>query len=604
MTKTIQIEGNKAFAEGPLSDEEWLNVRKIEGKKSWIDDESLRFEPTPFNLSLFPSRIVAGEGGSDGKGAESAEGERSGSLAVGAFEGFSSPTLGEPREEQRGVSGRSVAAEADPAEGVLEGPEFDVSTFTEHPRYRSAVMLDGDGNELKRYPHQLEAVHKARTRRNLALFAKVGRGKSKAATDIILERFVDGRSDQAIAVMKKNLLWQWAHEEFPKQAGTVDGKPVDFVAWHWGEKEPKRKPGQFRLFCVNYDMIRTKRGWAAVEKFLGEGRTDVLFDESHQIKNKASQRWKAANKLRERCDFAMMMTGTPTARDLLDEWSQFYALDWKIVGVKYKTSFQQEYCVMGGFRGKQVIGHRNVERFNRKIAPYTVYGGAATSGIEEAYRKIIFELSDEQRAIIKRLKDDMEGLTFNNEFEEKATAMSFFVRVQQITSGYIPATEEGPMVVLDENPRLDALEELKEELPGPLIVWCRFVADTHMVASRFGSKALRVAGDVSDAECQEAVQMFKKGELDVLAYSMMKGTEGMNLQGKDRSQAFYSHTNDSLIRWQAEGRLPRPGASGYLGKFDLVARASPDVKIMQNLKTKQSFADFKMSGLIEAISDV
>jgi SNF2 family DNA or RNA helicase len=68
----------------------------------------------------------------------------------------------------------------------------------------------------------------------------------------------------------------------------------------------------------------------------------------------------------------------------------------------------------------------------------------------------------------------------------------------------------------------------------------------------------------------------------------------LNLQGICRTNVYYSNSFNSLARWQSEGRTWRDGTTGSVVYIDLVAKGSPDSRILQNLKDKKSISDLAL----------
>ena len=68
----IKIEGNRARTTSPYNVQVIRALNKMEGQKRWGANNSLSFEPTPYNLevwrSIFPSAIIEIEEPADGAG--------------------------------------------------------------------------------------------------------------------------------------------------------------------------------------------------------------------------------------------------------------------------------------------------------------------------------------------------------------------------------------------------------------------------------------------------------------------------------------------------------------------------------------------------------
>ena len=208
--------------------------------------------------------------------------------------------------------------------------------------------------------HQAEALARIRAvdRPVYGLFMEPGTGKTKVALDYAGELFENGEISRLLIIAPKGVHRQWIDQQIPEHLGTR------WVAYAWPNDYARVEPNtdMLQIFAINYDAAKTARGMNAILQFLRPGESFMLvLDESHQVKNSKSVRWKAILKIAQNPNvrFKMLLTGTPIAKNLLDEWAQFWLLDPDIIGTKYITTFKREYCIMGGWEMKEIVGHRN-----------------------------------------------------------------------------------------------------------------------------------------------------------------------------------------------------------------------------------------------------
>lgn len=94
----------------------------------------------------------------------------------------------------------------------------------------------------------------------------------------------------------------------------------------------------------------------------------MVVDESLLIKNPKAKRTQNIQNLADKCTYKMILNGTPVSRNEADLFSQFYLLDWRILGYKSYWSFAAnhlEYNDKGQLR--KVLG---VESLTEKINPF------------------------------------------------------------------------------------------------------------------------------------------------------------------------------------------------------------------------------------------
>ena len=166
-------------------------------------------------------------------------------------------------------------------------------------------------------------------------------------------------------------------------------------------------------------------------------------------------------------------------------------LDEGILRIKYATSFRNEFCIMGGYNGTQVIGPRNLERFKALTAPYIFRATKDELGIAaKQYSTWVFDLLPVER----RAYDEMRRLLLaeieSGEITTATNAAVKCLRLQQISNGFIMDDEtKAVTVIAEEGSRINALGEFlaAEESVSPIIIWCRFLADIAIVVAKLAS---------------------------------------------------------------------------------------------------------------------
>ena len=208
-------------------------------------------------------------------------------------------------------------------------------------------------------------------RRNGCVFISGNSGKSKTAIDIISYRYKRGTVTGVILLSSpKGVHAQWIEEQLPKHLW----KSICPLAYIWdGKRVPPwvgTQTKELQIISGNIDMLKSK-GYEVLQKFATQHKEKLLIvvDESDSIKNLSSVRSKRLRQLAVVTKQRGIMSGTPIAKDLTDEFAQFYFLSPDIIGHKYISSFRAQYCVMGGFENRSVVGHRNVDQFKRLTAP-------------------------------------------------------------------------------------------------------------------------------------------------------------------------------------------------------------------------------------------
>lgn len=445
------------------------------------------------------------------------------------------------------------------------------------------------------YDHQRKALGKIDSKHAFALFMEQGTGKTKTLLDWAAMLYCAGLIDAMIIVSKKGVHRQWVESEIPTHLAI----PSECAFWPY-KKAPK-STAALNVVAINYDAVKSGKGQKAIFEFAGlfAGRLLIIADESQDIKNAMSQRHKAMMILKNASSYRALATGTPIAKDLTDEWAQLKWLNESIIGIRYVTAFRREYCIMGGFEGRQVIGHRNLERFKKLTEPHIFRATKADIGIlPKQYATWNFDLLPEQIKAIRQLKSELELTLSTDSTITAANAAVAFAKFQQIASGFVLDRDNlkcHTLIPNDKNPRLLALKEWIDAHDGKFIVWARFRQELRIIAETLTDIGISFAeyhGGTDDKERARAVASFKSasGVQALVANAQSAGT-GLNLQDHCNGALYFSNSFASIDRWQSEDRIHRIGQRLPVTYTDLVAKGSIDGYILRNLRKKKGLSD-------------
>lgn len=554
------VEHKTATAHGTMPPQAVIQLQRLEGRRQWLKPSGFRFETSQHNIRLFRTIFPEVE----------IEDNRKTSDAFDFGQGVAPETGGGDDTGELLVATPRVALE-----------EIDAENFP----FR-----------VKPYDFQLQMWAQFKDKPIAAIFAEQGTGKTKTAIDLIAYKYLQGEINAVIVFTIKGVHHQWVEEQLtrnmpesvPYQAEAWDGKRFG----DWVEK----RSNSLAIITVNIDMIIHKRGFTELMRFINahSGKIMMIVDESQLIKNKSSKRHKVLMEIRHHSNCRIIMTGTPIARDLTDEWSQFYWLDENIIGIKYKTAFQAQFCRMGGFEGRSVIGHRNISNFKALTAPH-IFRATKEQDLNlppKVYDQHVFELSDVQKRHMKELKENFMTQLADGSMSTVRVAVSLLVRAQQISCGYI-LDEDGRIHELP-NPRMDALDDLLQSRSGKIVIWARFNRDIENIAAHLKGRAVTYYGPTSTGQRAEAKARFLDPSSGIdyfIGNPAAAGTGVDGLQTVSNTAIYYSNSFNALERWQSEDRIDRIGMSGHSTYFDLIARGGPDRKILANLRKKKSLSD-------------
>lgn len=542
----VKIDGRMVRTTSPYNPRLMQALNRLEGAKRWGTNRTFSFENTPYNLEVwrqvFPDCVVQSE---------------------------------EPKE----------------AANLVEGQLFDLPTDRPSFRFKSQPRR-----------HQKMALEKIAHLNECGLFMDVGTGKSWTAIAMMGQRWCEGKTDHVLLVAKNGVHRQWVEEEIPKHMSEV----VPYKAVIFGKT--KKADRQFdellrfdglKIFAINVDALITKGGEERIMEFIkaARGKCFMIVDESQDIKNISARRTKNAIAFGNLSKYRMIMTGTPIAKNVIDLFSQFKFLNGAILGHKYLTTFRNEYChVRQTDFGPMITGYKNLDKLYAKIDPYIfrITSEEALDLPPKVYVTRQFTLSDEQKKLMKELRQQFYTLPADNQVASVSNAAGLLTKLQQISCGYLPI-DDGSFKDLP-NPRLNELMSIVEQRSGKIIVWCRFNRDIETVCKALGDEAVHYYGKTSKDDRAKALKEFMDAESPIrfLVASPEAAGTGLNLQGLCQTNIYYSNSFNSLARWQSEGRTWRDGTTDTVTYFDLIAAKSPDAKILKSLQDKKSISDLTL----------
>lgn len=550
MKAQLSIDKKTSTLKGDLAPVAARLALGLEGRKTWLAPNQLRFETSRSNIDLVMSLLPTGV----------VEDRRSSVDEANLFDGAESQPLAMPE-----------------------------------PKFRMAP-----------FDFQRENFERFKDKPAWAIFSVQGSGKTKVAFDIICHRYLKGTVTGVIVLSSpKGVHAQWINEQMPKHLW--EGVEAQAMIWE-GKKPPHwfgKTSNKLQIISGNIDMLKGK-GHTLLEQFARQHRERlfIIVDESDSIKNINSVRSKKLRKLAEVTRQRAIMTGTPIAKDLTDEFAQFYFLDPNIIGHKYLTSFRSQYCIMGGFENRSVVGHKNLDQFKKLTSPHIFRATKEDLNLPpKVYDEVVFDLTAEQKRLIKEIRESFYASLESGETSSVSSGAVALLRIQQISNGFV-SVDEGPIQFID-NPRLDALKQLRKDIAGPVVIWCRFKTDVELLKQEFGASAATYYGETSPADRAAAKEAFIRGDVSELIAT--PGAAGKGVDGLQRvcsDAIYYSNSFNAIDRWQSEDRTDRIGGNGTASYFDLIGRGSADRGIIANLKRKRDISSLALDDLKQIMEQI
>ena len=182
--------------------------------------------------------------------------------------------------------------------------------------------------------------------------------------------------------------------------------------------------------------------------------------------------------------------------------------------------------------------------------------------------------------------------------------LKLYLRFQDICNGYEPIeteefTEDGhhkvELIPLEENPKLDMLEEIVEDIGDKqIVVWCSRTRLLYDAEKRIRDKGYTTAiydGKIGRNEREEGYASFAEGKTQIIFVNQASG--GYGLDGlKEADYAIYLCNSYSVEqRLQSEGRTYRGNITRSKYFIDLSCKGTCEQRVTEALKRGQELVD-------------
>lgn len=308
----------------------------------------------------------------------------------------------------------------------------------------------------------------------------------------------------------------------------------------------------------------------------------IIFDESDSFKSESTARFKNAVELNKRAPFTWILTGTPMPKGPMDLWSQVYLIDrGERLGRKitdYRTRYF-DYVLDNPYAdkrsGKWAWKPGAHESVMNKLSDICLSMTKATYLDLPEFTKTRagFALPPEAKAPYNQARKDL-VVALNDvlgvvEVPIKSAAV-LTSKLSQITAGFLYDEARNPIRIHDA--KVDMVEELVEQVGGPVLVLYRFHSERDALMARFGDRAHRPSPGFT--------ARWDRGEIPVLVAHPAEVGHGLNLQHGGHNLIWSSPTWSTGMDLQANNRFHRPGQTKPVVSSYVLARGTVDERIM------------------------
>ena len=433
-------------------------------------------------------------------------------------------------------------------------------------------------------PHQIEAFNYGIERDKILIGDEQGLGKTKESIDITVARKKE-LVKCLIVCGVNSVKYNWEKEisiHSKESAVMIDGKTMEARVsqlnnWY-------NRAEYFGI--INIESLRNEKIQDTLYVGIKMGYIGaVIVDEVHKAKNGGSQQGIALRTLKTPVRIGLSGTPMNKAEDL---WN---ILTWLGVEKRSFYSFRNAYCIMGGFKNKQVVGHKNLESLNAELNQVMLRRKKeeVLDLPPKVYSTEYVDLTAKQQKLYKEIKqgiiEDMENILAS------VNPLSCTLRLRQLTGG----------MFTEDNPKLERLKDMlaEEIIPNgnKAIIFSQWEQITEIYRDALSEyNPIYITGKVTPEDRQKLVDKFQSDPECKIAIGTI-GAMGTGLTLNKASYVFFVDKKwNSGDNAQAEDRAHRIGTASTVSIISLVAKNSVDEGVEEYLIDNKDLFDRVVDG--------
>ena len=347
------------------------------------------------------------------------------------------------------------------------------------------------------------------------------------------------------------------------------------------------------VYLINPDLIQWLFNTDCLPAF-----HNLVIDESSLFKNPSTVRFKTIKKNLKRFERRYILTGTPSPNSLMDLWSQIGILDkGQRLGTAFSrfkdTYFESDYM---GF--KWTIRPGSKDKIEQLLADIIIRLDAKDylTLPEMMESDIAVKLSDKEMKQYKQFAKDM-VTKFGDEELTAVSAVTLHTKLSQLANGMV--YDENQKIHMFHRQKLNVLEELAEELDGPIIIVYKYNHEKDEILKLFSKAVLFNQGDTA-----QHVKDWNAGKIKHLLLHPASGGHGINLQEGGNHIIWFSPIPSLEQYLQTNKRVHRPGQTKPVFIHRLIAQETVDEITSDTLKAKEANQDNFLNSMKNLIAKI
>lgn len=279
----------------------------------------------------------------------------------------------------------------------------------------------------------------------------------------------------------------------------------------------------------------------------------LIIDEVSLFKNSQSARFKLLKKWVHRVDNVIILSATPTPKNIEDIWAPIYLLDGgKRLG-KSITAFRNNYAIPiplpNGFNRYEYT----IEATNEVLSLITDISTSVPEPKQPLFpeptiKKLLIKPDDKTASMLREFKRDFIVRLSNGKNLIAFSKTQLINKINQIASGNVYNQNE---TVFINDLKFKALQHLIKSLTTPVLLIYTYVFDKELLLTLPGARLLSSPEDFED---------WNNNKIKIGVLSPFSAAHGLNLQDSDCRDIFWFSPIWDTEKWiQTNARVCRRG---------------------------------------------
>ena len=422
----------------------------------------------------------------------------------------------------------------------------------------------------------------------------MGLGKTLQTLALLLQRAPDGA---ALVVAPTSVTGNWL-QEAQRFAPTLKARLYGGTAEERQQLLNQLQP--FDLLIVSYGLLHND-----IESLGAVQWHTTVLDEAQAIKNAATQRAKAARKLK--ADFRLATTGTPIQNNLMDLHSLFAFLIPGFLGsmAKFRKTFalpiERDNDDSARQQLRTLVAPFMLRRHKRDVLKDLPARTDITLSVElSGEEAVLYDTLRQQAldAVMQSAEDKSDG-------SKKLRVLAELMKLRRLCCNpqLLQSDWSGPMAKL--SLFANTIEELLAN-KHKVLVFSQFVDHLKLLEAHLQKNDISyqyLDGSTTAKQRTERVSAFQAGSGDVFLISLTAGGTGLNLTAAD----YVIHMDpwwNPAVEDQASDRAHRIGQQRPVTIYRMVTAGTIEAQIQDLHATKRELADSLLADTDTATFDL